>query len=126
MTGGMSEELWASYGYSLSARVKSVRTMRGISQNRLAELSGLSRSLVSNLERNSYGSAKVADPTLSTIYRLAQALQVPPAVLLPAAGEQPRRVCGERLDAGKEDVMLDVLWPTRPEDTLPFAEQPSA
>ena len=113
---------WASYGYSLSARLKSVRTMRGVSQQRLADLSGLSRSQVSNLERNHNNSRRSNDPNLSTIYRLAYALRVPPVLLLPGAGEEVGEICWDSF--GPQDVSalnLEILWPARPEDTRPFA-----
>lgn len=116
---------WASYGFGLSARLRSVRVMRGISQVRLAELAGLSRSLVSNLERNHYNQERTSDPTMSTIYRLAYALRVPPAVLLPAVGEEVGQMCWETLEELVEDqverLATQVSWPVRPEDTQPFA-----
>ncbi|MCT1684189.1 helix-turn-helix domain-containing protein [Corynebacterium appendicis] len=133
---------WVSFGYSLSARLRLLRNMRGISQMRLAELAGLSRSLVSNLERNSSGATRSSDPTMSTIYRLAYALRVPPAVLLPAVGEEVGELCWEALERvvekakdldteeGEREVRREwsqlsttVAWPARPEDTKPFASK---
>lgn len=120
----LPSQQWASYGFSLSARLRSVRVMRGISQVRLAELAGLSRSLVSNLERNQYNAERSSDPTMSTIYRLAYALRVPPAVLLPAVGEEVGDMCWEALEEIVEDqvnnLATQVSWPMRPEDTQPF------
>ncbi len=50
----------------------------------MANRSGMHRNQVSNLERNhSNRDPYIADPQLSTIYRLALALSVPPAWLLP-------------------------------------------
>ena len=99
--------------------------MRGLSQVRLAELAGVSRSLVSNLERNQYNDDRSADPTISTIYRLAYALRVPPAILLPAAGQEVTEVCWEKLalvsDETLEALATQINWPRRPEDTLPLA-----
>ena len=40
---------WASYALGLGERVRAIRLMRGLSQTRLAELAGVSRSLISNL-----------------------------------------------------------------------------
>lgn len=90
---------WASYGYSLSERLKRLRARRGITQLRLSELSGVSRTLISNLERNHYNSQRSADPTLSTLYRLAFGLQVPPAALLPAVDQEVEEVCIDDLDS---------------------------
>lgn len=115
---------WASFGFSMSARLRSVREMRGLSQVRLAELAGVSRTLVSNLERNQYNQSRAADPTLSTIYRLAYALRVPPAILLPAAGEEVGEVCWESYDLPSlreiQNLATRIQWPARPEDTQPF------
>lgn len=122
----LSDARWASFGFNLSARLRSVRAMRGLSQVRLAELAGVSRSLVSNLERNQYNDDRSADPTISTIYRLAYALRVPPAILLPAAGQEVTEVCWEKLallsDETLEALVTQINWPRRPEDTLPLAE----
>ena len=116
---------WASFGYSLSTRLRQLRIMRGISQVRLAELAGLSRSVVSNLERNQSGGARTSDPTMSTIYRLSYALRVPPAVLLPAAGEEVGGICWEAVERAVEKkghgLSTKLSWPVRPEDTQPFA-----
>ena len=51
---------WASYALGLGERVRAIRLMRGLSQTRLAELAGVSRSLISNLERNDYNSKAVS------------------------------------------------------------------
>lgn len=83
-TSQATEPYWASYAIELGSRVKMIREMQGVSQKKLAERAGISRTLISNLERNIYNRNKAADPTLSTIYRLAAALQVPPAQLLPS------------------------------------------
>lgn len=125
MDGVMSGARWASFGFSLSARVRAIRQMRGLSQGRLAELTGLSRTLISNLERNQYNSERSADPTLSTVYRLAYGLRVPPALLLPAVGEEVGEMCWESLELGPNAdgfFELNINWPVRPEDTQPFAD----
>ncbi|AWB83492.1 helix-turn-helix domain-containing protein [Corynebacterium liangguodongii] len=110
---------WASYGFVLSARLRALREMRGLSQRRLAELSGVSRSLISNLERNQYNSERSADPTLSTLYRIAHALHVPPLALLPASDEVVGSRCSEDAATVTE---VRAVWPAGPEDTARFAE----
>lgn len=95
----LGDHHWASYGYSLSERLKRLRAQRGMTQLRLAELSGVSRTLISNLERNHYNSQRCADPTLSTLYRLALGLRVPPAALLPAVDREVEEVCPDDRDA---------------------------
>ena len=108
---------WASYALGLGERVRAIRLMRGLSQTRLAELAGVSRSLISNLERNDYNS-KVADPTLSTCYRLASALQVPPAALLPGAAENVEG-CFLTPEADTP-APIRFQWPRSAQDTARF------
>lgn len=120
----LPQAYWASYALSLGNRVKTIRVMRGLTQTRLAELAGVSRSLISNLERNDYNGARAADPTLSTVYRLAAALYVPPAALLPGAGElvgKPFAAPGlvREVEAAVE---IALRWPNGPLDTARFHE----
>lgn len=56
--------------------VRSQRLRRGLSQEALGELAGLHRTEISLLER------ATRDPRLSTIVRIARALEVAPAGLL--------------------------------------------
>jgi transcriptional regulator with XRE-family HTH domain len=60
-------------------RLRRLREAKGITPYRLAQLTGLSKQGVLNLERSD------ADPRLSTLWRLAEALGVHPAELLPGA-----------------------------------------
>lgn len=115
----LPQSYWASYALTLGQRVKMLREMRGLTQARLAEIAGVSRSLVSNLERNDYNGSRSADPTVSTIYRLAGALYVPPAALLPGAGEIVEKLC---VVPATDDVAVSVSWPASPADTARFAE----
>lgn len=108
---------WASYALGLGERVRAIRLMRGLSQTRLAELAGVSRSLISNLERNDYNS-KVADPTLSTCYRLASALQVPPAALLPGAAENVEGYFP--MTDSEAPAPIRFQWPRSAQDTARF------
>lgn len=96
---------WESYGHALAFRLRAIRTARGVSQARLAELAGVSRNVISNLERNENSSKNPSDPQLSTLYRISQALDVPPAALLPAAGRQVMHVCSP------EELAVALTWP---------------
>ncbi|AWB81354.1 XRE family transcriptional regulator [Corynebacterium yudongzhengii] len=84
---------WSSYAHALGRRLRQVRLARGLSQARLAELAGLSRNQVSNLERNENNRHGSIDPVISTIYRLAVVLDIPPSKLLPASGEKVGQFC---------------------------------
>lgn len=117
----LPESYWASYALSLGERIREIRLMRGLSQSRLAELAGISRSLISNIERNDYNGGKVSDPTLSTCYRIACALKVPPAALLPGAGEEVAGQCKEQLLIDGP-VHISFSWPRSPQDTARFQE----
>ena len=105
---------WASYGHCLGENLRQLRTMRGLSQDRLAELAGVSRNQISNIERNENSSRRSADPVLSTLYRLARALHVPPAALLPASDQLVDEICPG------EGPGVDIHWPAHPEDTMAF------
>lgn len=116
---------WASYGFTLSSRLRRLRLMRGLSQARLAELAGLSRTIISNLERNHYNYERSADPTLSTLYRIARGLHVPPAVLLPGAVHTVEEICPAPPPMTRDDDVCETLktslqWPACPEDTARF------
>jgi transcriptional regulator with XRE-family HTH domain len=67
-------------------RLREVRQRRAISQEKLAELAGLHRTYVSSIER---GERNVS---LVNIERLAAALGVRMAELMPDQMEQPERV----------------------------------
>lgn len=66
---------------SFGLAVRRRRSAAGISQERLAELSGLERAYVSGLERGK------RNPTLLTQTRIAEALGVTLAVLMGEAGD---------------------------------------
>lgn len=91
-TGAQCVAAAGALGFEFAQRLRTWRRRRGLSQRELAELSGLSRTHISNLERNDNNARTVADPQLSTLYRLATALDVAPAALLPGSGVQPTGV----------------------------------
>lgn len=68
-----------------------------MSQQALAEISGVSRSQISNLERTDKALNLRADPQLSTLFKLAYALEVPPSLLLPGGD-------GDEVVAALDDV----------------------
>ncbi|WP_293769077.1 helix-turn-helix transcriptional regulator [uncultured Corynebacterium sp.] len=101
--------MWSSYGHGFAHNLRLVRTGRGISQQALAEMAGMSRTQISNLERNENGQRSMADPQLSTVYKLALALEVPPATLLPGVAELVAEICeprGSASEAGESGAVL--------------------
>ncbi|MDY3126532.1 MAG: helix-turn-helix transcriptional regulator [Corynebacterium sp.] len=83
MAGELEQLFWAGFGFRFAHNLREIRKLRGMSQIALAEISGISRSQLLNLERNENNSGTSADPVLSTVYKLAHALEVPPELLLP-------------------------------------------
>ncbi|MEO0371118.1 MAG: XRE family transcriptional regulator [Pseudomonadota bacterium] len=75
----------------LPARLKEARKTQGLSLEAVANLSGVSRSMVSQIERGE------SSPTISTLWNLTQALNVDFAGLL------DRRAPGDRIDVLRAD-----------------------
>lgn len=95
---------WDTYGDSLARRLVTLRKSRGLSQEKLAESAGLHRNQISNIERNVSSNDGVSDPHMSTVYRLAAALDVPPALLMPdldrrVANRSPEQASGKAIAA---------------------------
>ncbi len=68
----------------LPARLKEVRREQGLSLDAVARLSGVSRSMVSQIERGE------SSPTIATLWNLTQALKVDFAGLLDASPDDAR------------------------------------
>lgn len=62
-------------------RLKYYRTRRKLSQENLAEISGLHRTYISGLERG------LRNPTITIVARLARALEIAPGALLSDSDE---------------------------------------
>jgi transcriptional regulator with XRE-family HTH domain len=86
---------WATYGLSFGERLKHLRLKRNLSQENLAELCGMHRNQISNLERATNRPGASIDPHLSTVFRLAQALKVAPLALIPDGENIPLRTSRE-------------------------------
>ncbi len=87
---------WPSFGLGLGRNLRRLRKARRLTQDDLAALTGLTRNTISNIERSLGNADTPGDPRLSTVYRLARALDVPPAALLPAGGELVADICPTR------------------------------
>jgi transcriptional regulator with XRE-family HTH domain len=68
----------------LPSRLREARRVQGLSLDAVARLSGVSRSMVSQIERGE------SSPTIATLWNLTRALQVDFAGLLDAQSEGPR------------------------------------
>ncbi|MDF0528678.1 helix-turn-helix transcriptional regulator [Tsukamurella sp. 8F] len=107
---------WVTYGDSLAHRLVAIRKERGLSQEALAQLAGVHRNQVSNIERNVSSGDRSADPHLSTIYALASALGVAPKLLLPDVDTLVARRSAEQESAEAmsrvEDDLRELLQRT--------------
>jgi transcriptional regulator with XRE-family HTH domain len=93
---------WPAYAGEIGWRVSTVRRLRGVSQTELANVAGLSRNAVQNLEQSrSFKNDEAGNATLRSLFRIAQALGVPPALFIPVGVPQSdyRSVDRERLRA---------------------------
>lgn len=114
MTFSVHRLMWSSYGHGFSYNLRRLRHGRGLSQQALADIAGLSRNQISNLERNENGARGVTDPQLSTVYRLALALEVPPAALLPAVASTVEEVCSPVCAADANSALISCVADVRP------------
>ena len=93
----------------LASSLRAARKARGLSLDAVAKLSGVSRSMVSQIERGE------SSPTVATLWNLTQALQVDFAGLLegkPAAGIDVTRAAAAPVIGGRgEGVRIRILSP---------------
>ncbi len=96
----------------LPARLRTARRNRGLSLESLAQRSGVSRSMVSQIERGE------SSPTIATLLRLTRALELDLGEMLsaPPAKTMLRRHRGEelpRIASAREGYSLRVLSPLK-------------
>lgn len=108
---------WGTYGDSFAHRLRFIRTRRGLSQEEVANLCGMHRNQISNLERNTSNREPfIADPQLSTVYRLARALEVTPRLLIPdgdtavkrRSPEQSTRAAYSKVETELEQLLAEM------------------
>lgn len=97
-SSGMTDETDAILN-SLPARLKAARKARGLSLDAISNLSGVSRSMVSQIERGE------SSPTISTLWNLTKALNVDFAGLLDCPDEGDRVEVLRAADTPKIDNM---------------------
>ena len=78
---------WRSYGLAFGDRVRYLRRLRDLSQEQLAEATGISRNLISAIETNAHHRGTPTNPRLDTVYRLVIGLHAPPGALIPDVDE---------------------------------------
>ena len=78
-------ELYRAISAQVSRVIAEERVRQGLSMNRLAEMTGLSLSMVSYVERG------MRNPTLDTLLRLTDALALDLGVLIQQAAGSPKR-----------------------------------
>ncbi|MCI1256744.1 MAG: helix-turn-helix domain-containing protein [Corynebacterium provencense] len=110
---------WKTYAAAVGYRVKTLRTDLELTQEALAERSGISRNQIQNIERGhgTGANGRVTNMSMEHVYRLAYALEVPPIVLLPDVekGVSPRyRAAGHHEPMDRlmhRTIDIDVAWP---------------
>lgn len=114
---------WETYAAALAHRAKELRKRLGITQDVLAERTGISRNLIQNIERGhaTGDPGTPTNPALKTLYALSYGLEVPPAVLLPDLGRKVQRRSPSVARPPKPQDMLevDIVWPRKIETQLP-------
>jgi transcriptional regulator with XRE-family HTH domain len=115
---------WSAYAEEIGRRVAAVRELRRVSQTELANVAGLSRSMLQNIER-SRSSPKDSDgnPSIRKLVEIAQALGVPVTVLLPQGVPTAEyRAAAERSWGSLKTDLADVVE----RHPLPAEVRPSA
>ena len=75
---------WTDYAAEIGFRVSTVRRLRRVSQTELAGVTGVSRTSIQNIEQSkTFRNDEAGNTTLHTLFLIAQALGVEPAVFLP-------------------------------------------
>lgn len=77
-------EAWATYAQQLGVNLQRLRLERKLSQERVAYMSGLSRYTYQKYERGESRPGMPANPTISSLLAISQALEVSLADVLPA------------------------------------------
>ncbi|MDK3258348.1 helix-turn-helix domain-containing protein [Blastococcus capsensis] len=80
---------WPAYAVAFGRRLQRLRKGSGLSQLALAQRAELTPNSVKLLELGRSSGDKPANPELRTVYRLAEALGVTPADLLPSVADVP-------------------------------------
>ena len=90
------DDTWLSQEFG--AAFRRIRQDADMTQDDISLLAGISRTSVVNIEKGRQG------VSLHTLYRLAQALDVPPATLLPTppAPEAPHITHGDSSERGRQ------------------------
>ena len=100
---------WRSYGLAFGDRIRALRHQRELTQEQLAEASGVSRNIISAIETNAHHRGTPANPRLDTVYRLALGLRVPPGALIPDVD----RLVSPEPSTSRAGADHDLAWPER-------------
>lgn len=91
---------------SIAENLKLIRTNRNLTLDKVSELTGISKSMLGQIERN------VANPTVSTIWKICNGLKIPYTALM-----SPIRESEGVIDINDVDVIIsdDALY-----ESIPF------
>lgn len=99
---------WPAYAVEMGHRLAAVRRAQHVTQLELALAAGITRNQVQNIERSRSFRNAPGNTTIRTVFLLAQALGVPPRLLLPDLEAVPARQ-GARIDAHWPRVRAELL-----------------
>ncbi len=88
---------------NIGGRVRSLRTEMQITLPALAERAGLSKGLLSKLENDEDG-----NPSLATLYKIAEALDVTLSDLLETEQAQVKRLIPEKQPSWQKELIADL------------------
>ena len=86
----------------IGAKVAYYRTLRGITQEKLAEKMGLHKSVISRIERGKYHN----DLSLATLLKIAEKLQIDPSLFL-SFNELEKKLWWEPLVSDENDDLYE-------------------
>ncbi|EHP1862751.1 helix-turn-helix transcriptional regulator, partial [Salmonella enterica] len=88
----------------LATTLRTLRHQRGWSLSRLAEISGVSKAMLGQIERNE------SSPTVATLWKIATGLNVPFSMFI----SSPQAECPPTFDPQQQAMAITPLFPWDP------------
>jgi XRE family transcriptional regulator, regulator of sulfur utilization len=99
----------------IGKRLKYIRVSKGLSLDKVAELTGVSKPMLGQIERAH------SNPTVSTLWKIAEGLKVPFSAFIEESPQIIKRVTEDDVSPIKEDQDRFEVYPIFPtEDGKPF------
>jgi len=85
-----------------------LRMDRGMTQHAVGKLAGVSHSTIAHIEEG-------GDPKVSTLYAIADALEIAPTVLMPPLNKDQAKREAERVATTLSDALVEVMVTPSPD-----------